>query len=120
VELAHLTLGRSEVTFYGLSATNSRGQSFTLAVRGAQGLIALTDRLRQAVEHAHLDIEVVPYEEIQVPGDLLAAVIGAHAGSLVEVSLEWFDGERHWQSSGEVLGEPSNLMDSWSILYGDY
>ena len=110
----------SEVTFYELSATNSRGQSFTLTLHGAHGLITLADRLRQAVQQAHLDVEVVAYEEFQVPGDLLAAVIGAHAGSLGEVSLEWFDGEQHWRSSGQYLSEPSNLKDSWSILYGDY
>ncbi len=100
-------------------ATSSAGETFVIQST-LQGLGELADRLRRAVAEAGLDVEIVAYQEVPIPGDVLRAVIESQLSGLTSRTLEWHHDGRRWTTPASVLSKSSYQQDTWVVLYGDY
>ena len=107
------------MTFYELSATNSQGATFTLTTT-MHGLVDLVAALQQAAARYGAAEPGPAYQDFRLPGVVIEEAVAGHFGHLGKVNLDWFDGTRHWQTSGTVLSEDSARAGEWTVVWGDY
>ena len=107
------------MTFYEISATNSQGETFTLSTT-RQGLIDLVAALEHAAARQGAPEPGPAHQRFPVQGAVIEEAMAGHFGHLSDINLAWFDGSRHWQTSGTALSADAARADEWTVVWGDY
>ena len=107
------------MTFYELRATNSHGETFTVTTT-MRGLVDLVADIEQAAARHGAAQPGMAYQDVLLPGAVIEEAVAGHFGHLSQVNLAWFDGIRHWQTSGLALSDDSARADEWTVVWGDY
>lgn len=107
------------MTSYELMATNSRGENFVITTASHE-LLALVASIEQAVEGAEERVKIQEYVGYPLGGAVLEEGLLGHFGSLSDVQLTWFDGQKRWVTTGVELQQDKYRREIWALIYGDY
>lgn len=107
------------MTSYELMATNSRGENFVITTASHE-LLALVASIEQAAQGAGEQVRIQEYVGHPLAGTILEEGLLGHFGSLGDVQLVWFDGQKRWVTTGVELQQDKHRGETWALIYGDY